>query len=151
MPKVLPKSRRASLGCCTKQAAARADGDGNTSISRTYTANGLPAPIVSGAATWSMAYNALRLPTTQVLTLNGQNYTFNHDYDATGHLAQPYDPTETNTIGQKTIAHTPNALWWPSQVGYSGIKTMHTIRNGQLAQIKDQTSSAANQFYALAS
>ena len=32
----------------------------------------------------------------------------------------------------------------------AGIETMHMIRKGQLADIKDQTSSAANQFYALA-
>ena len=32
----------------------------------------------------------------------------------------------------------------------SGIETMHTIRKGQLGDIKDQASSAANQFYSLA-
>ncbi|MBC7414156.1 MAG: IS6 family transposase [Herminiimonas sp.] len=32
----------------------------------------------------------------------------------------------------------------------AGIETMHLIRKGQLADIKDQTSSAANQFYSLA-
>ena len=32
----------------------------------------------------------------------------------------------------------------------AGIETMHIIRKGQLADIKDQTSSAANQFYSLA-
>ena len=32
----------------------------------------------------------------------------------------------------------------------AGIETMHMIRKGQLGDIKDQTSSAANQFYSLA-
>ncbi|MBC7414152.1 MAG: DDE-type integrase/transposase/recombinase, partial [Herminiimonas sp.] len=32
----------------------------------------------------------------------------------------------------------------------AGVETMHLIRKGQLADIKDQTSSAANQFYSLA-
>ncbi len=32
----------------------------------------------------------------------------------------------------------------------AGIETMHMIRKGQLAGIKDQASSAANQFYLLA-
>jgi putative transposase len=32
----------------------------------------------------------------------------------------------------------------------AGIETMHMIRKGQLADIKDQASSAANQFYSLA-
>ena len=32
----------------------------------------------------------------------------------------------------------------------AGIETMHMIRKGQLDDIKDQTSSAANQFYSLA-
>ena len=32
----------------------------------------------------------------------------------------------------------------------AGIKTMHMIRKGQLAVLKDQASSPANQFYSLA-
>ena len=32
----------------------------------------------------------------------------------------------------------------------AGIETMHMIREGQLADIKDRTSSAASQFYSLA-
>ena len=32
----------------------------------------------------------------------------------------------------------------------SGIETMHMIRKGQLEDIKDQVSSAANQFWSLA-
>ena len=32
----------------------------------------------------------------------------------------------------------------------AGIETMHIIRKGQLGNIKDQASSAANQFYSLA-
>ena len=32
----------------------------------------------------------------------------------------------------------------------AGIETMHMIRKGQLADIKDRTSSAANRFYSLA-
>jgi putative transposase len=31
----------------------------------------------------------------------------------------------------------------------AGIETMHMIRKGQLGNIEDQTSSAANQFYSL--
>ena len=37
-----------------------------------------------------------------------------------------------------------------AQIIVANIKTIHMIRKGQLADIKDQTSSAANQFYALA-
>ncbi len=33
----------------------------------------------------------------------------------------------------------------------AGIEVMHMIRKGQLADIKDQASSAADQFYSLAS
>ena len=32
----------------------------------------------------------------------------------------------------------------------SGIEVMHMIRKGQLGDIKDRASSAANQFYSLA-
>jgi len=32
----------------------------------------------------------------------------------------------------------------------AGIEVMHMIQKGQLGEIKDQASSAANQFYALA-
>jgi putative transposase len=32
----------------------------------------------------------------------------------------------------------------------AGIEVMHMIRKGQLEDIKDQASSAANQFYSLA-
>ena len=32
----------------------------------------------------------------------------------------------------------------------AGIETMHMIRKGQLGNIRDQASSAANQFYSLA-
>ena len=33
-----------------------------------------------------------------------------------------------------------------TRISIAGIETMHIIRKGQLADIKDQTSSAANQF-----
>ena len=33
-----------------------------------------------------------------------------------------------------------------ARISIAGIETMHIIRKGQLADIKDQTSSAANQF-----
>ena len=32
----------------------------------------------------------------------------------------------------------------------AGIEVMHMIRKGQLADVKDQASSTANQFYSLA-
>jgi putative transposase len=37
-----------------------------------------------------------------------------------------------------------------AQIIIAGIETMHMIRKGQLADIKDRTSSAADQFYSLA-
>ena len=37
-----------------------------------------------------------------------------------------------------------------ARIVISGIETMHMIRKGQLGDIKDQASSAANQFYSLA-
>ena len=40
--------------------------------------------------------------------------------------------------------------FWCAARTIAGIETMHMIRKGQLADIKDQASSAANQFYSLA-
>ncbi len=37
-----------------------------------------------------------------------------------------------------------------AQILIAGIEVMHMIRKGQLADIKDQASSPANQFYSLA-
>ncbi len=38
-----------------------------------------------------------------------------------------------------------NFLWTRALI--AGIETMHMVKNGQLEPIKDQSSSAANQFY----
>jgi hypothetical protein len=91
-------------------------GDGASAISRTYTPDGLPYQVSSGGATWTMTYNRRRLPTRQVLTFGGQDYTLSTGYDANGHVSSLSYPSENNPSAQ-SVAYAPDALGRPTQVG----------------------------------
>lgn len=41
--------------------------------------------------------------------------------------------------------------FWSAAITLAGIEIMHMIRKGQLGNIKERASSAANRFYSLAS
>lgn len=92
-------------------------GEGAAAITRDYWPDGLPKTVASGGATWTLNYNNLRLPTTQVLTFGGQNYTLTNRYDGNGHLSQLDYPSENNPIAARSVAYAPDAIGRPSQVG----------------------------------
>ncbi|MDP3670713.1 MAG: RHS repeat-associated core domain-containing protein [Telluria sp.] len=104
-------------------------GDGSASIFRTYTANGLPETIRSGAATWTYTYNKRRLIELERLDY-GRAYTIARRYDGNGSLRQLQYP-----VDYLTLSLNPNALGEPRQIGaYASLITYHP--NGALATFK---------------
>ncbi len=88
-------------------------GDNSPSISRTYTADGLPDTIVSNGASWKTDYYNRRLPKQETLTYGGQTYPINYGYDANGHIAQITYPDAARNV----VSYAPNALGEATKVG----------------------------------
>jgi YD repeat-containing protein len=93
--------------------------DGSPAIARTYYADGVIKTVSSGGATWTTSYNKLRLPTAEVLSFEGANYTLGRTYDANGNLNRLDYPSaaEGNPITARSVAYNPNALGEASQAG----------------------------------
>jgi RHS repeat-associated protein len=85
--------------------------DGSPSITRTYTNDGLPYTITSNGSVWTNTYNNRRLNTNESLSYGGANYNIARAYDANGALTTLTYPDGVS------IAHSPNALGQPTQVG----------------------------------
>ncbi|MBT9494961.1 MAG: hypothetical protein IV107_22000, partial [Paucibacter sp.] len=103
-------------------------GDGSATVSRSYTADGLPETIKSADTTWTYGYNSLRLPTSETLSYlgNSAGYTAQWGYDANGHLSGLTYPDGT------VVAYSPNALGEANQVGsYAASLSYHP--NGAVA------------------
>ena len=79
-------------------------GDGSPGVSRTYTADGLPATIASDGTTWTFDYNSLRKNTSESLSIDGRSLQIKRDYDALGSLSTLTYPDNAS------VSYAPNAL-----------------------------------------
>jgi RHS repeat-associated protein len=96
-------------------------GDGSPSITRTYTADGLPETISSGGSVWTNTYNKRRLNERESLVYGGVTYNIDSKYDGNASLKEVKYP-----IDNLTLTYNPNALGEPRQVGnYATAITYH--------------------------
>jgi len=86
-------------------------GDGSPSVTRNYTADGLPWQISSAGATWTLSYNNRRLMWRESFATAQTVSTFDHGFDAYGSDSSLTYP------GGLAVSYAPNALGEPSQVG----------------------------------
>ncbi|MEJ7804686.1 MAG: hypothetical protein WKG03_02030, partial [Telluria sp.] len=91
-------------------------GDGSASISRTYTADGLPESITSDGAVWTNLYTNRRLHKQETLAYGGVNYDIKRKYDANGSLLQLTYPAKSLAT-QVVLDYLPNSLGQPTKVG----------------------------------
>jgi YD repeat-containing protein len=91
--------------------------DGKGDQAWTYTSDGLPATIVTNNANGgdtvanSYVYNKRRLPVSETVDVDGQQWITGYGYDANGNLASHVYPEGM------TISYNPNALGQPTQAG----------------------------------
>jgi RHS repeat-associated protein len=113
-------------------------GDGSPSISRSWTADGLPATVASGQSTWAYTYNNRRLLTAEALNRAGTLLSFGRGWNTHGHQAVLVYPN-----GQ-ALDHAPDALGQPTQVsGYASGISFHP--NGALAAYTAANGSSFTQ------
>lgn len=94
-------------------------GDGRPQITRTYTADGLPAQVTSGSYTWAYQYNNARVLTRETFTVPGYSWPFTRAIDQRRNVASLSDPWGT-------MHYSPDALGRPTQVsGYATAVTYH--------------------------
>lgn len=102
-------------------------GDNSPSITRTYTADGLPSTIASNGTTWTYTYNKRRLLESESLAYGAKVYNIERGYDANGSASRLIYP-----VNSLTIDYAPNALGEPSRIGsYATNLTYHP--NGAVA------------------
>jgi RHS repeat-associated protein len=107
-------------------------GDGSPSISRAYTADGLPLSVVSNGTNWNYSYNNRRLR-TQESFVAGSTYGIQWGYDAYGNISSLTYPDGV------TVNYFPDALGQPTKVGNyasgitywpNGATAQYTFGNG---------------------
>jgi RHS repeat-associated protein len=107
-------------------------GDGSPSIGRSYTADGLPLTVVSGATTRVNAYNNRRLLVSEQINPSSWGWQVIYGFDANAHLSQ------MNNLGL-ILSYAPNALGEASRVGNyatsvsyhpNGAVAAYTLGNG---------------------
>jgi RHS repeat-associated protein len=102
-------------------------GDGSPSITRTYTADGLPYTVTSNGSVWTNSYNKRRLIERESMNLNGTVYNIDRTYDANGSLNTLKYPDAATTL-----TYAPNALGKATTVGtYASAITYYP--NGAIA------------------
>lgn len=87
-------------------------GDNSPGVTRTYTADGLLATVLSNGALWEYEYNKRQMGWLEKLTYGGSIYHIVRTYDANGSLAQldyPFD--------EVSLTYRPNALGEARKVG----------------------------------
>jgi len=125
-----PSARRTSFGYDARnRLTSTSYGDGSPSVTRTYTADGLPLRVASTELTWTYGYNNRRLLTAELLSWPyqsaGQGWNFYWSVDANGNVDALTDPWGRMEYG-------PNALGQARQVaGYVNGVTYHP--NGAVA------------------
>ncbi|MGN6829290.1 RHS repeat-associated core domain-containing protein [Paucibacter sp. M5-1] len=97
-------------------------GDGSPSISRSYWPDGkLRNVSTSSGSSWSYAYNALRLLSSETLGYGGSSHELSRSYDSNGNLSALVYPS-----GGPTLTYSPNALGEPRSVGaYASAISFH--------------------------
>lgn len=129
----VPATRRVTFGYDLRnRLTSTSYGDGNGTLSRTYTPDGLLASATSArpgvnTITWTYGYNNRRLPLTERYEWGdpNSNWTFAWSWDANGHASTFSDPWGT-------LAYSPDSLGRPTQVGsYANSLSYHP--NGQVA------------------
>lgn len=94
-------------------------GDGQAQITRTYTADGLPAQVTSGSYAWAYQYFNARVLKSETFTAPGYNWPFTRVIDQRRNVASLSDPWST-------MQYSPDALGRPTQVsGYATAVTYH--------------------------
>lgn len=91
--------------------------DGSPTISRTYTADGLPFTVSTngpGTPVWTSSYNARRLLTNESLSFEGQTYNVGRVYDANGNVTHLNYPSQS---GIASVDFLPNALGEATKIG----------------------------------
>jgi RHS repeat-associated protein len=123
----VPEGRKISHGYdAQNRLTSTSYGDGSPSITRSYTADGLPQQVASAGATWTYQYNNRRLKTQESLAYGGTNYTFGWGIDAYGHGASLSYP------GGPVVQYSPDALGRATQAsGYASGVSYHP--NGAIA------------------
>src|SRR5690606_38994699 len=84
---------------------------GTSSISNTYYADGSLHTTTSNGATWTYQYNKRRLPETEALQYDGQDFLLEWGYDANASVSHLMYPDDT------LIDFEPNALGQPTRAG----------------------------------
>lgn len=118
----VPSARKMTFGYNPQnQLISTVFGDGSPSITRIYTADGLPQSISSDGAVWTNTYNKRRLNERESLVYGGMTYNIDRQYDGNASLLQIKYP-----IDNLSLAYNPNALGEPRQVGsYATAITYH--------------------------
>lgn len=102
-------------------------GDGSEGVSRTYTADSLPATVATPDFSWTYVYNKRRLLTRETLsTAQPASYAFTYGINANGHVSSLAYP------GGPTVQYSPDAFGRPTQMsGYASAIGQHP--NGALS------------------
>lgn len=124
----VPEARKATFGYDLRDRLTTTTyGDGSPGISRTYTADGLPATIVTPSSAWALAYNNRRLLTAESLATGAGTFAAGYGIDPYGNVASMVYPG-----GGPTVAYNPDAFGRPRAVG-GFVFGIRYHPNGQLA------------------
>jgi RHS repeat-associated protein len=116
-------------------------GDGQPSITRLYTPDGLLQQLVSSSFTWTYGYNNRRLLTQEALSVPAQTpgagWNFTYGIDANGHVATLTDPWGTINYGPNALGQITQVTGYASGVKYhpNGMVSDYTLANGIAHQV----------------